>query len=174
MKDRTAGWVLAYRIRRAGLRSSRSPNSDIDWRRVRSCSLNRSWPACITSICSQRHRRARNRLSEDLRWMRDANNCGAQRSDTSAPRSTTRWRSPNRPRSNLATPVVTARVDARRPTPETQPRYPNFDKAAVPDRRNSPLVDMIASVDPAVVDGRGRSEIRVDLAARRVILQPTS
>jgi len=61
----TVRWGLVYRILRRSLRRSRSRNPDIDWRRAPSCSRNRCWEACITSIRLQPHRRARKGLTQN-------------------------------------------------------------------------------------------------------------
>jgi len=57
-------WDLARRIRRATYPSFRSLTPDIDRRRVRSCSRNRSWSDCITSTLSWRREPTRDRRCE--------------------------------------------------------------------------------------------------------------
>jgi transposase InsO family protein len=66
LRSMLKSWVKHYNCGRP--HSSRGPGVpdpppefQVDSRRVYSCSLNRFWAACITSICSQRRQRVRNR-----------------------------------------------------------------------------------------------------------------
>ena len=66
-----ARWDQECRIRRVSYLSSRSLKPDIDWRRVRSCSRNRSWADCTKNT----------RLSREGGYVKrslEADNCGPQ------------------------------------------------------------------------------------------------